>query len=60
MVYGESPSELIQSVKKQETVLPSKYSKADDIIESTGVRDGYSIVYGADDVQLLKSLVSNT
>lgn len=60
MVYGESPSEIIQSVKKQETVLPSKYSKADDIIESTGVRDGYSIVYGADDIQLLKSLVSNT
>ncbi|HEX2975816.1 MAG TPA: PQQ-binding-like beta-propeller repeat protein, partial [Bacteroidales bacterium] len=60
MVYGP------ESVKKPAYYLPrqskisSKSSIADQIIASTGVKDGYAAVFGTGDIDLLKALVLKT
>ncbi len=60
MVYGNAPSEgKLLSINAE---LPVKISspKADEIIKTTGITDGYAVIWGTDDIELLKSLALTT
>jgi len=59
-VYGDTPVEFSSSVKKQGNTINAKSSIADNIIEKTGIKEGYAVIYGTKDVELLKNLILKT
>jgi outer membrane protein assembly factor BamB len=60
MVYGNTPSEGTALTVNTEPTVRIYSSKADNIIKSTGITDGYAVIWGTSDIELLKSLVFNT
>ena len=59
-VYGDKPPVSVTTLSNQVSILKAKSTKADNIIKASGVTDGYAIIYGTNDIELLKRLVSNT
>jgi outer membrane protein assembly factor BamB len=60
LVFGETPVTEIAYTKNYESVPDNKSSLASDIIGTTGVLSGYGVVFGANNIDLLKNLISNT
>ena len=60
MVYGDTPSSPVTLAGNKPAQLKTKSSKADNIIKSTGVTEGNAIIYGTNDIELLKRLVAET
>ena len=60
MVYGDAPSKDKTLSVYQESIVKIYSPKADNIIKSTGITDGYALIWGTADIELLKSLVTNT
>lgn len=60
MVYGDTPTVKMNSLIEKQQAIKSKSKKADNIIQTTGITEGYAVIYGTDDTELLKSLVKNT
>jgi outer membrane protein assembly factor BamB len=60
MVYGDSPATAAALPRKKISPLNAKSPKADNIIKSTGITEGYAIVWGTSDSDLLERLVSKT
>jgi outer membrane protein assembly factor BamB len=59
-VFGDKPAGMAQQPEKPETLKAGKYKKLTRIVRSTGVTDGFALVFGTDDIRLLSSLVTNT
>ncbi len=60
MIFGESP---VAKVKEYDRILKTfnpKLAKANKIISDTGVKDGYCLILGGDDIPLLKDLIYGT
>ncbi len=60
MIYGDTPAKNIVSIKNKETQLKAKSSLADEIIKTAKITEGYAVVFGTNDADLLKVLVSKT
>ena len=60
MVYGEKPVKNVVSINNLQTQIKGRSSLADEIIKTTKISDGYSVVLGTKDIDLLKVLVSKT
>ena len=50
----------ISFIRKPVSKVIGESSSAVDIINATGIKTGYGIVFGTKDIELLKTLVSNT
>ncbi|MCX6326888.1 MAG: PQQ-binding-like beta-propeller repeat protein [Bacteroidia bacterium] len=60
LVFGDTPVSNISYIKQPEPDFKCESASANEIIISTGITNGYGVVFGANDMELLKSLVSNT
>ena len=59
-VFGDKPVESIRKITGPGVRVTGGASKAKKIIGSTGVTDGYALVFGTKNIKLLKGLVSKT
>ncbi len=57
MVYGEAPVSVVPSIRKQESRIKARSLRAHVMLKTTGILDGYALVYGAKDIKFLKSLL---
>ncbi len=60
MVYGDTPVSDIQSIEKQEVRITGRSLQSMIIRKTTGIKDGYGVVYGAGNMRMLKSLLIKT
>jgi len=60
MVFGDTPVSNITSIKQAEPLISPHSFTGKRIIRKTGIRSGYGVVVGTEDIRLLKSLVSRT
>ena len=60
LVFGDTQFSDISYIKQPVSDFKSKSESANEIIKRTGITDGYGVVFGTKDIELLKSLVSNT
>jgi outer membrane protein assembly factor BamB len=60
MIYGNTPSKGLNLEVNNESPVKIYSPEADEIINSTGIKDGYAIIWGTADLELLKSLALNT
>ncbi len=60
MVFGDAPVSSISSIQQPESVIRGHSFSGKRIIRKTGIKSGYGIVVGTEDIRLLKSLVSKT
>ena len=60
MVYGDSPVKHVTALKAPEARLRARSSLADEIIKTSGVYDGYALIYGTRDLNFLKVLILKT
>ena len=59
-VFGDKPVESIRNIGGLEIPVTGGASEVKKIIGSTGVTDGYALVFGTKNIKLLKGLVSKT
>ena len=57
MVYGDTPVSVNPPVKKQGSRIGVRSLRAFVMLKTTGIRDGYALVYGAKDIKFLESLL---
>ncbi len=60
MVYGDTPVPVITTIKRQKSGIKAKSSQANAILKTTGILNGYALVYGARDMKLLEGLLLKT
>ena len=62
MVFGENPITSVADSGKNKVAIKSnqKSSQKSKMVEKTGITEGYSLVFGGEDIQLLKDLVYST
>jgi outer membrane protein assembly factor BamB len=60
LVFGDTPVSDISVNNASESEITGISSSADEIIDATGITNGYGVVYGTKDIELLKSLITNT
>ena len=60
LVFGDKPVDNISFIKQLESGFKSESATANEIIKSTRITSGYGVIFGSKDMELLKSLVSNT
>ncbi|MDO9339523.1 MAG: PQQ-binding-like beta-propeller repeat protein [Bacteroidales bacterium] len=60
LVFGATPVSNISFIRQPESKVKGESSSAKEIISTTGITSGYGVVFGTKDIELLKSLVSNT
>ncbi len=60
LVYGSTPVSEVVTIRKSVPELIVKKSDADDIVSRTLVTDGYSVLFGTKDLELIKGLLSTT
>jgi outer membrane protein assembly factor BamB len=60
MVYGDTPATPVELTGNKELPLKTKSQKADNIIKTSGITDGYAIIWGTTDTDLLERLISKT
>ena len=60
LVFGATPVSNISFINKPGSEVKGESSSADEIINNTGITCGYGVIFGTRDIELLKSLVSNT
>jgi len=60
MVFGDTPVSKITSIKEPEPLISWHSFTGKRIIRKTGIRSGYGVVVGTEDISLLKSLISRT
>lgn len=59
-VFGDKPVASVSYLTVPEIALKGKSAKAKRIIGSTGTTEGFALVFGTDDIRLLKGLVAQT
>lgn len=62
MVYGDTPAQALEipPIKQLESRIRARSLRANVMLRSTGIRDGYALVYGAKDIKFLESLLLKT
>ncbi len=60
MVFGDTPVSKISSIKQPEPAIRGHSFSGRRIIRKTGIRNGYGVVIGTENIRLLKSLLSRT
>jgi len=60
LVFGNASVSDVSSFKQPVSEIIGKSQTADEIIGLTGITSGYGVVFGTGDIELLKSLVSET
>lgn len=59
-VFGDMPAEHTNSYSGNEISLSGQFPSADKIIGLTGAADGYGLIFGTRDIDLIKGLLSKT
>lgn len=59
-VFGDKPAAKTADSDKPQTILKGRSSKAGKIIDAAGTTDGYALVFGTRNIQLLKGLVAQS
>ena len=60
MVYGDSPVAAINIMHRDESKPLTLSDGADEIISKTGIKEGYGLIFGTKDIEIIKGLISNT
>ena len=60
LVYGSTPFSEVIPVNKSLSELTVIQSVAEDIISTAGITSGYSVLFGTEDLDLMKGLISST
>ncbi len=60
MVFGDSPVSSVSYLKQPESNIKGRSFSARRIIRKTGIKSGYAVVIGTEDIRQLKKLVSRT
>lgn len=60
MVYGNAPVKNVITNAGRKSNLTARPSRADRIIRDSGIKNGYALVFGTNDPDLLKGLVSKS
>ena len=60
LVFGDTPVPEVASAEKQFFTRFADSPEADAIINATGVKNGYGVVFGTDDINLLENLIAKT
>ncbi|TFG43585.1 MAG: hypothetical protein E4H43_01510, partial [Bacteroidia bacterium] len=59
-VFGDKPVASVSYLKGPDVSLRGKSARAKKIISSSGTTEGFALVFGTDDINLLKGLVAQT
>ena len=60
LVYGESQVSSVAITDRSEVKILNRSEEAEQIISSTGVKDGYGVIFGTKNADLLEGLISGT
>ncbi len=60
MVFGDSKPAMVTKHERIFTNSMVKNGKAQKIIDATGVKDGYSLIFGSEDIEQIKDLLATT
>jgi hypothetical protein len=60
IVYGSEYVSEVKRISKAENEISRESALADEIISAAGITSGYSVIFGAEDTDLLERLVSKT
>ena len=60
MVFGDNPVSNIPVIKQPESTIRGHFFPGRKIIRKTGVKEGYGVIIGTENIRLLKSLVAKT
>lgn len=61
MIFGDEPVEEVKEYANQKvTAINTQSGKAKKIIRTSGIFEGYSLIFGSADIQLIESLIAET
>ncbi len=60
MVFGDEPVKKVNDIAKKKVIAKSKGTKAQEIIHESGTDEGYCLVLGSQDLDLLEGMLAGT
>lgn len=60
LVYGDTECAPVSLSGCHNSILSTKSPKADNIIKTTGIKEGYAFLYGTKDIDMMTRLISET